>query len=81
MTHSAWGSLSLKWKGVPEDLSEGKVQPVHKADNLTAICELTVYTMWDPQHLACYRDSFALLLHCDLTCKLCSKQIAVVCVC
>jgi hypothetical protein len=23
----------------------------HKADNLTAICELVVYTMWNPQHL------------------------------
>jgi hypothetical protein len=35
---------------------------VHKADNLTAVCEPTVYTVWDPQHLtalqastACYR--------------------------
>jgi hypothetical protein len=25
-----------------------KVQPVCKADNLTAICEPNVYTMWDP---------------------------------
>jgi hypothetical protein len=39
-----------------------RAQPVHKADNLTAICELTVYTMWDPQHLmASYEDSFTLL--------------------
>jgi hypothetical protein len=35
------------------------------ADNLTAICEPTVYIMWEPQRLttlwastACYRDSF-----------------------
>jgi hypothetical protein len=28
-----------------------RVQQVHKAHNLTTICEPTVYTMWDPQHL------------------------------
>jgi hypothetical protein len=28
-----------------------KVRSVHGADNLTAICEPTVYTMWDPQYL------------------------------
>jgi hypothetical protein len=28
-----------------------RVRPVHRADNLTAICEPFVYTMWDPQHL------------------------------
>jgi hypothetical protein len=28
-----------------------KGQPVHKADNLTAICELTVSKMWEPRHL------------------------------
>jgi hypothetical protein len=27
---------------------ESKVQPVRKADNLTAICEPIVWTMWDP---------------------------------
>jgi hypothetical protein len=43
----------------------GKGRPARKADNLTAICEPTVYKMWEPQHLttlwafaACYRDSF-----------------------
>jgi hypothetical protein len=37
----------------------------HRADNLTAICELIVSKMWEPQRLstlwastACYRDSF-----------------------
>jgi hypothetical protein len=25
-----------------------RARPVRKADNLTAICEPTVYTMWDP---------------------------------
>jgi hypothetical protein len=29
----------------------GKGRPARKADNLTAICELIIYKMWDPQHL------------------------------
>jgi hypothetical protein len=43
----------------------GKEQPVHKADNLTSICELIVWKVWEPQSLttlwasmACYSDSF-----------------------
>jgi hypothetical protein len=28
-----------------------KELPARKADNLTAICESVVYTMWDVQHL------------------------------
>jgi hypothetical protein len=28
-----------------------RVRPVRKADNLTAICEPIVWTMWDPGHL------------------------------
>jgi hypothetical protein len=43
-----------------------KVKPVRKADNLTAIFEPIVYTMWDILHLttllvctACYGDGFA----------------------
>jgi hypothetical protein len=42
-----------------------KVRQVRRADNLTAICEPIVYTMWDPRDLtiqlfstACYRDNF-----------------------
>jgi hypothetical protein len=42
---------------------------VGKADNLTAICELIVLTMWDLQHLTtllfsagCYEDSLIFLL-------------------
>jgi hypothetical protein len=38
---------------------------VRDSDNLTAICELIVWKMWEPQHLkmlwastACYRYSF-----------------------
>jgi hypothetical protein len=41
---------------------------VRKADNLTAICEPTVYKMWEPRRstnlwasTACYRDSFTFL--------------------
>jgi hypothetical protein len=48
---------------------ESKARPVRRADNLTAIYEPIVYTMWDPQHLttleastACYGDSLTLLL-------------------
>jgi hypothetical protein len=26
-------------------------RPVREADNLTAICEPTVQTIWDPEHL------------------------------
>jgi hypothetical protein len=40
----------------------GKGWPARKADNLTAICEPTVYKMWKPRRLwastASYRDSF-----------------------
>jgi hypothetical protein len=28
-----------------------KARPVCEADNLTAICELIVYAVWDLQHL------------------------------
>jgi hypothetical protein len=44
-----------------------RARPVRKADDLSAICEPIVYTMWDPRHLrtlqasaACYGDSFTL---------------------
>jgi hypothetical protein len=44
----------------------GKGRPARKADNLTAICELTVYKLWEPRRLttlwastACYKDSLA----------------------
>jgi hypothetical protein len=48
-------------------LPAGKGQPVHKADDLTAICEPIIWKMWEPRCLttlwtsmACYRDSFTL---------------------
>jgi hypothetical protein len=47
------------------NLPGGKRRPVSKADNLTAICELIVYKIWDPRRLTtlwasttCYRHSF-----------------------
>jgi hypothetical protein len=47
-----------------------KARLVRRADNLTAICEPIVYTMWDPQHLttlsaskACYGDSFTFFFY------------------
>jgi hypothetical protein len=47
------------------NLPGGRGRPARKADNLTAICELTVQKMWEPRRLtnlwditACYRDSF-----------------------
>jgi hypothetical protein len=50
------------------DLPGGKGLPARKADNITAICELIVYKMWEPRTLitlwastACYRDTFAFL--------------------
>jgi hypothetical protein len=51
------------------NLPGGKEQPAYKADNLTAICELIIWKMWEPRCLttlwasaACYRDSFAFTL-------------------
>jgi hypothetical protein len=46
-----------------------KVRLAREADNLTAICEPIVWTMWDPQHLtilqactASYKDSFTFFI-------------------
>jgi hypothetical protein len=51
------------------NLPEGKGRPAFKADNLTAICELVFYKMWEPRRLttqwastACCRDIFALFV-------------------
>jgi hypothetical protein len=50
------------------NLPGGKGRPVRKADSLTAICQSTVYKMWEPRRLptlwsstVSYEDSFALL--------------------
>jgi hypothetical protein len=52
-----------------KNLPAGKGRLTRKADNLTAICEPTVYKMWKPQPLttlwtftACYRVNFTLPL-------------------
>jgi hypothetical protein len=54
--------------------------PMREADKFIAICEPTVYTMWDPQHLTdCYGDSFTLWrrsvlpVRYKLDCKYCYK--------
>jgi hypothetical protein len=50
------------------DLPGGRGRPARKADNLTAVCELIVYKMWERRRLttlwaftACYRDSFTFI--------------------
>jgi hypothetical protein len=55
------------------NLPGGKVQPAHKAHNLTIICEPIVYKMFEPRSLttlrasmACYRDSFIFYLYWSL---------------
>jgi hypothetical protein len=37
----------------------GKGWPARKADNLTAICEPSVYKMWEPRHVRTLRASTA----------------------
>jgi hypothetical protein len=62
-----WSLLCLEHKWVPEAVMflVNSARPVCKADNLTAVCQPTVLTMWDPQQFstlyvptACYGDSF-----------------------
>jgi hypothetical protein len=49
---------------------KSKVRVLRGADNLTAICEPVVWTMWDPQHMttveACCGDSFYVVPHLNL---------------
>jgi hypothetical protein len=47
-----------------------KGRPGRRADNLTAICEPTVYKIWESRYLtslwastACYKDNFTFILH------------------
>jgi hypothetical protein len=42
-----------------------RARPVRRAENLTAVCEPTVWNIWETQHLtnlqastSCYADSF-----------------------
>jgi hypothetical protein len=61
----ALGSIQPLKEMSTRNLPGCKGRPAPKTDNLTAICEPTVYNMWEPQHLtapwastAVYRDSF-----------------------
>jgi hypothetical protein len=61
----ALGSTQLLTEMSTRNIHGGKGRPARKADNFTAICEPTVYKMWEPQHLtalwvstARYRDTF-----------------------
>jgi hypothetical protein len=60
-----WGSTQPVTEMITRNLPGGNGRPACKADNLTTICEPTVYKMWEPRCLttlwastACYRDSF-----------------------
>jgi hypothetical protein len=57
------------YSGSNRDILLNRARMMLKAENLTAICEPTVQTTWDPQHFvtlwastACYEDSLVLLL-------------------
>jgi hypothetical protein len=61
-----------------------KVRLVCRADNLTAICEPVVYTVWGFQHLAtlqastaCYRDSFTVWRRSVLPLSRLSRQCGI----
>jgi hypothetical protein len=63
----ALGSTQPLTEMSTRNLPGGKGRPARKADNLTAICESTVYKMWESRRLttlwsstACYRDSFVM---------------------
>jgi hypothetical protein len=65
----ALGSTQPLTEMSTRNLRGDKERPSHKAENLTAICELTVQKMWEPRRLttlwaftACYRTKLYLLL-------------------
>jgi hypothetical protein len=65
-TRALWLTQSLREMST-RNLPGGKGWAACKAENLTPICELIVYKMWEPQRLTtiwastvCYRDSFPL---------------------
>jgi hypothetical protein len=59
-TQSLWPHWALEFTQLLTEINtRGKnkkkflgstVGPVREADNLTVICDLIVWTMWDPQH-------------------------------
>jgi hypothetical protein len=63
------GLIQLLTEISTRNLPGGKARPARKDDNLTAICEPNIYTMWKPRRLktlrapgACLMDSFSCLL-------------------
>jgi hypothetical protein len=65
---TALGSTQPLTEMSTRNLPGGKWRPARKADNLTAICEPTVWKMWEPRRLTilwasttCYRDSFTFI--------------------
>jgi hypothetical protein len=80
----ALGSTLLLTEMSTRNLPGGKGRPAFKVDNLTAICERTVYKMWEPRRLrnlwasmACYRDSstfFYLSKQSSCRCTVCTVQ-------
>jgi hypothetical protein len=70
----ALGSTKPLTEMSARNLPGGKGRPACKADNLTAICEPTVWKIWEPRCLTtvwaftvCYRDSFT-FLHFGICC-------------
>jgi hypothetical protein len=73
-TTMSLGSTKPQPEMSTKNISGGKKRLARKADNLTAICELSVQKMWDRWHLTnlwasttCYRDSFILFYHIEQT--------------
>jgi hypothetical protein len=66
----ALGSTQLLTEMSTRNLPGGKGRSAFKADNFTAICERSVYKIWDPRRLttlwvsmACYRDSSTFFIY------------------
>jgi hypothetical protein len=69
----ALGSTQPLTEMSTRNLPGGEERPAREAQNITVICEPTVYKMWEPRRLttlwaftACYRDSFTPNLHKEL---------------
>jgi hypothetical protein len=64
----ALGSTQPLTEMSTRNISGGEGRPARKADTLTAICEPSVYNMWEAQHVTAlwvstsrYRDTFTFL--------------------
>jgi hypothetical protein len=58
----ALGSIQPLTQMSTRNFPGGKGRPVHKTENLTAICEPIVWKMWEPRYLTTLWVSVALLL-------------------